>query len=399
MENIIEQEKFATFSIQNILILVMILFFGFTSLRFGMFGIGELILLCFCVLQVFGRNTILVSLNKHIFSTFWIFYIAIITFGYAVNTLLDIAPQSVKFDYRAYIVILFLCFSFELFFKRNSFTNLYSLLRFIYFGGLFVIGILYFLYLQGARSLFGFSLTYAGSSIFSPFANDYHQFAYFVTPLPFIGLYILSKEMKITNKILSVLGIVLCINIGLATTSSTLVSAWGISAVLFCFLKISQFLNKQNKSLSINVVLICVIIFIAFFNFEKVLALVNDFFEGDTNGENRLIIWGNAIKAWQHSPIFGLGPGSYSGTQVFGGFEAHNTFLQILTQGGAVAGIAYLFLVLKMTKATYMNTFILCAVVSLLMYGLGINDLRRSVLWFYYILFYFLCLTSRGVKN
>ncbi|MEH7254169.1 O-antigen ligase family protein [Neobacillus niacini] len=399
MQNTLSQQKYVTFSMQNILIFIMILFFGFTSLRFGMYGIGEVILLLFCIVQIVGQQNILVSLQKHIFSVFWIMYISVITFGYAVNSFLEISRQTVSFDYKAYIVILFLCFTFESLFKRSSFTDLYSLLRFIYFGGLFVIGILYSLYVQGMRYLFGLNLSYAGADIFSPFANDYHQFAYFVAPLPFVGLYLLTNEKGIRNKICAILGIVLSINIGLATTSSTLVSAWIISALLFCFLKVGQFLNRQNNSISINIAVFCLFLLIAFFNYEKVTFLINDFFEADTNGENRLLIWRSAIEAWLHSPIFGLGPGSYSGTHVFGGFEAHNTFLQILTQGGIVGGIAYLLLVSKMMKATYMNTFILCAMVSLIMYGLGINDLRRTVLWFYYILFYFLCLNSRGVKS
>ncbi|WP_342432782.1 O-antigen ligase family protein [Neobacillus sp. FSL H8-0543] len=399
MDNISKQEKYITFSIQNILVLVMILFFGFTSLRFGMFGVGEVILLYLCIVQIMGQQAILVSSKKHVFSLFWIIYIGIITFGYAVNIFLEISPQSVSFDYRAYIVILFLCFTFESFFKRSSFANLYSLLRFIYFCGLFVVGILYFIYLQGTRVLFGFYLTYGGSDIFSPFANDYHQFAYFVAPLPFIGLYILSKEKSFSYKLFALLGIVLSISIGLSTTSSTLVSAWVITTLVFCILKVGDLIKKQNNSFSIMIALVCLIIIILFLNYDKILVFINDFFEGDTNGENRIIIWRSAIEAWQHSPIFGLGPGSYSGAHVFGGYEAHNTFLQILTQGGIAGGIAYILLVLKISKTTYLNTFILCAVISLLIYGFGINDLRRTVLWFYYILFYFLCLKSKGEKS
>jgi hypothetical protein len=398
MEKIFSHEKYITFSIQNILILLMILFFGFTSLRFGMYGLGELILLFFCTAQLVNQKTILVSIKNHIFSVFWIAYLAIITFGYAINTFLRISPQSVTFDYRAYIVILFLCFTFELLFKRSSFTHLYSLLRFIYFWGLLVIGILYLLYLQGMRSLFGFYLTYAGSDIFSPFANDYHQFAYFVAPLPFVGIYILTKEKSSSLRILALAGIILSIKIGLSTTSSTLVSAWAISAMLFLILKAGEWLKKQNKSLSMVIVLTCLIIIILFFNYERVIGFVQNFFDGDTNGQNRILIWTSAVQAWLHSPIFGLGPGSYSGTHVFGGYEAHNTFLQILTQGGIIGGFAYLLLISRMTRTTYINIYILCGVVTLIMYGLGINDLRRTALWFYFILFYFLCLKSKGER-
>jgi O-antigen ligase len=399
MENKITQDRYVTFNIQNILILIMILFFGFTSLRFGMFGIGELLLLFFCLLQIVGQKTILVSFQQHIFSTFWIIYICLITFGYAINNFLEIAPQTVRFDYQAYIVILFLCFTFETYFKKSSFSSLYSLLRFIYFGGLLVIGVLYFIYLQGTKVLFGFYLTYAGSEIFSPFANDYHQFAYFVAPLPFIGLYLMVNEKSIRLKIFAILGVALSIFIGLSTTSSTLVSAWIISTFAFCMLKVGEFFYKQNKSFSIIIALFCLLIIVLFFNYEMFLVFIDDFFHGDTNGENRIIIWSNAVKAWLYSPIFGLGPGSYAGTDVFGGFEAHNTFLQILTQGGIAGGLAYILLILKLTKNTYVNTIILCSVISLIMYGLGINDLRRSVLWFYYILFYFLCFKSKGEKS
>jgi len=399
MDNKLIQQKDITINFQNVLILGMLLFFGFTSLRFGMFGIGEVILLFFCVTQINGQETVLLSFKKHMFTIFWLYYISIIMIGYTVNTFLEIKPQLIHFDLMAYTVILFLCFTFELAFKRSSFSYLYKLIRFIYFGGLISIGILYFLFLVGLRNFSGFSLTYGGADIFSPFANDYHQFAYFVAPLPFIGLYIIAKEKGIMIKILSLFGILLCITIGLATTSSTLVSAWALSTFLFCILKVLEVLKKLNRPKSIILFFFCLIVLILLFNYESLLVLVNDFFKGDSNGENRLVIWSNAIKAWEHSPIVGLGPGSFSGTKVFFGFEAHNTFLQILTQGGILGGIAYILLISKLTKATSINVYILCAVIALVVYGFGINDLRRTVLWFYYILFYYLSLKSEEDKS
>lgn len=396
MENNLIQDKYVTFSIQNILILTMILFFGFTSLRFGAFGVGELLLMFFCLVQFIGQKNILVSLGHHFFSIFWVIFLSFITVGYTINTFLEIAPQHVTFDYRAYVVILFLCFTFETLFKKSSFTNLYSLLRFIYFGGLFVIGILFFIYSLGTKVLFGFYLTYAGSDIFSPFANDYHQFAYFIAPLPFVGLYIIVMEKSIGVKILAFLGVILSVFIGLSTTSSTLVSAWVIATLIFCMLLAAKSVRKLNNSFSFIIVLFCVLLVVLFFNYQTILLFIDDFFHGDSNGENRLVIWSNAIKAWLYSPIFGLGPGSYAGTDVFAGYEAHNTFLQILTQGGIAGGLAYILMLTKLTKNTYVNTFILCSIISLVAYGLGINDLRRTVLWFYYILFYYLVLKSKG---
>ncbi len=399
MENKLILQKDITFNFQNILILVMLLFFGFTSLRFGMFGVGEIILLFFCILQLNSQQTILLSIRNHMFTLFWFYYISIIMIGYSFNTFFKIKSQLIHFDLMAYIVILFLCFTFELAFKGSSFSYLYRLIRFIYFGGLFAVGFLYFLYLCGLRNFSVFSLAYGGADIFSPFANDYHQFAYFVAPLPFIGLFIFGKERRKIVKFLSLLCILLCIKIGLATTSSTLVSSWAISAFLFCTLKVLEFLNKLNRSRSIILAFFCLILIIFIFNYESILTLISNFFKGDSNGENRLVIWSNAIKAWGYSPIVGLGPGSFSGTKVFFGYEAHNTFLQILTQGGILGGIAYILLISKLTKSTSVNVYILCAVIALVIYGLGINDLRRTVLWFYYILFYFLNLKGEEEKS
>lgn len=399
MKNTIKLQKDITFNVQYILILLMILFFGFTTLRIGMFGIGEAILLFFCITQIISQRDIYISTEKHLFTIFWVYYIGVIIIGYTVNTFLAINPQFIKFDLMSYTVILFLCFTFELAFKKSSFANLFKLLRFIYYGGIFVIGSLYFIYLKGIYTLLGFPLTYAGSSIFSPFANDYHQFAYFVAPLPFIGLYMIGKERNLFYKIVALLGIVLCIKIGMATTSSTLESSWVITALLFCVLKVLEVLKGLNKSKSIIIAFFCFVVLMLIINYDSIILFINDFFKGDSNGENRLIIWSNAIKAWKHSPIFGLGPGSFSGQEVFFGYEAHNTFLQILTQGGIMGGTAYILLVKKLTKMASINIYILCAVVSLLAYGLGINDLRRTVLWFYFILFYFLSFKSKGGKN
>lgn len=390
------EQKYVMFSIQNILILTMVLFFGFTSLRFGGFGIGEIILLFFCLLQLIGQKTIILTLEKHLFSMFWVSYLFIITIGYCVNRFFDIYPQFVSFDYKAYIVVFFLCLTFETLFKESSFVQVHSIIRFIYYWGLVVIGTLFVLYLEGYRVLFGYYITYAGSDIFSPFANDYHQFAYFVAPLPFIGLYIFTKEKNFTLKILAILGVLLSVDIGLSTTSSTLLAAWLLAFMVMMMLMVFSGLKRLKDDASLLIVLVCIVCFVVMFKYEWIFTIIDEFFHADSNGGSRLIIWSNAIEAWLYSPIFGLGPGSFSGDHVFGGYEAHNTFLQILTQGGIVAGIVYLLFIYKLIKMTFSNLFLLCAVVSLIAYGFGINDLRRTVLWFYFILIYYISLKSKG---
>ncbi|GIN92569.1 O-antigen ligase family protein [Siminovitchia terrae] len=396
MEYKINQDE--TLFFEKFLILVMVLFFGFTSLRFGMVGIGEVILLFFCVSQILRQESILISLQDHIFSVFWILFLYMVTLGFIINSIFDISLQSVSFDYKAYIVILFLCFTFESIFKKRSSLNLNGLLRFIFFGGLIVVGILYLFYVQGIYQIFGYYLTYGGAEIFSPFANDYHQFAYFLSPLPFVGLYIIKNENRYGMKFIAALGIVLYISAGIATSSNTLVSSWVNTTLLFFILMIWGKLKRQYKSTNLILLFVCFVLLALLFSYEGIIAIVKQFFEDSSNGEHRILLWINALKAWKYSPIVGLGPGSYTGNVVFGGYEAHNTFLQILTQGGILAALAYLAFIFRLIKVTRLNLYILCATVTLIMYGFGINDLRRTVLWFYFILFYFLCMNTEKEK-
>ncbi|WP_144462012.1 O-antigen ligase family protein [Siminovitchia fortis] len=380
---------------EKIFILMMVLFFGFTTLRFGRFGIGEIILLILCISQFLKSRISAITIQNHAFTIFWIVYLYIITLGFSVNNLLGIAPQPVVFDYTSYIVILFLCLTFETKFAMKSFTELYSLLRMVYWGGILVIGFLYFLYLMGIDNIFGHYLTYDGADIFSPFASDYHQFAYFITPLPFVALYMIKRENRFIVKLSAALSIVLLISMGLSTSSNTLVSSWVNATILIIALLLWKKLREQERSASIISFFICLAIIGLLFSFDNIMGIVKDFFEESSNGEHRILLWINSIKVWLYSPIVGLGPGSFSGNQLFQGTEAHNTFLQVLTQGGILGGIAYVSLISRLIKVTHVNIFILCAVLSLIMYGFGINDLRRTVLWFYFIMFYFLCMKEQ----
>ncbi|GIN20944.1 MAG TPA: O-antigen ligase domain-containing protein [Bacillus bacterium] len=394
MEYKLKQQQ-TTFSLEKLVILIMVLFFGFTSLRFGRFGIGEVILLLLCIGQFIKSRVNVIRISEHAFTIFWIVYLYIITIGFVVNNLLDIAPQSVLFDYTSYIVILFLCLTFETKFNEMRSIDLYSLLKIVYWGGLLVIGFLYLLYLMGIDNIAGHYLTYDGADIFSPFASDYHQFAYFIAPLPFVALYIIQRETDNIVKFITAVSIILLISMGLSTSSNTLVSSWVNTTILIIALLLWRKLRRQYRSASIIAFFICLAFIGLLFSFDIIAGIVKDFFEESSNGEHRILLWINSLKVWLYSPIVGLGPGSFSGNEIFQGTEAHNTFLQVLTQGGILGGILYALLIFRLIRITRVNIFILCAVFTLIMYGLGINDLRRTVLWFYFVLFYFLCMKGK----
>src|SRR5690606_4463083 len=129
--------------------------------------------------------------------------------------------------------------------------------------------------------------------IFSPFASDYHQFAYFITPLPFVALYMIKRENRFIVKLSAALSIVLLISMGLSTSSNTLVSSWVNATILIIALLLWKKLREQERSASIISFFICLAIIGLLFSFDNIMGIVKDFFEESSNGEHRILLWIN----------------------------------------------------------------------------------------------------------
>ncbi len=78
---------------------------------------------------------------------------------------------------------------------------------------------------------------------------------------------------------------------------------------------------------------------------ERVETIVVD--EGekrDASAESRFLIWDIAMQEYRNSPVFGIGFHSFHHVNPYGGRDAHNYFVRVLTEQGAV-GILLLALV------------------------------------------------------
>lgn len=377
----------------------------FTQLRFkDLFGIGEILLLIL-FFYIIGKviSSSIINYKYRIFSKFWFYYLIALSLGYAVNHFLEISKTSIIFDVFSYLLVFILCFAYESILMNFDKLILEKLLKRIFVIGTLVMFSLYLYSKLISHSFFEFSLYY-GDLYFAPLAKDPHQFIYFILPLPFAAGYFLFKERSIFKKVIYVILIVILILMGIANDSETLFVAWpvGVSILvlyaLFIILKLTAHSNLFSVILIVLVLLISILCLILLNN-NIITEFIDRYTVQSEAGIFRVVIWKNAVEAWTHSPIFGLGPGSFSGKTPFAGYEAHNTFLQILDQAGVVGGVLYLIMIFKLLSRVKVNIFLLAATVSLIVYGFGINDLRRLALWFFYIIFYFLATKIKDENN
>ena len=101
-------------------------------------------------------------------------------------------------------------------------------------------------------------------------------------------------------------------------------------------------------------------------------------------GNLRVSLLINALKATAVSPLFGFGVGSFSGIDLpFKGIEAHNNFLDLAMQFGFIfPSIVYLVMISAMVKSIGLKDYILAAVIAgYIVSGLFHFSARHFIFW------------------
>lgn len=99
----------------------------------------------------------------------------------------------------------------------------------------------------------------------------------------------------------------------------------------------------------------------------------------------RISIWQHSMEAWKASPVFGLGPGAYSGMErPFQNTESHNLPLQLLTNAGLIGLLSaigfFLWLVWRLWRSPDAAPWI-AAIAGLVGQGMGQYFMRHPVFW------------------
>jgi O-antigen ligase len=189
---------------------------------------------------------------------------------------------------------------------------------------------------------------YAGVR-FAGWAENPNQMALAMAAMPFLGWWLMGRTSSRFGKAACLIGIPLCIAAGLATLSDGMRLAWGASlGAVFTLLLYGVLLRGRSRWLAISHVIIPTLVVVVGLAFaQELTTYVYDLAEGvyaeGNQGEMRFTLWLHGLQAIRESPLFGFGPGAFSGYNgPFEGDEAHNSFIDWGMSTGAVGVAIYL---------------------------------------------------------
>lgn len=289
----------------------------------------------------------------------------------------------------------------------HSATSLHSLLAFMFLGVIVVfvfvegeIGIQRVLRLVGILTVACYSVLMLWGQYssnlgpvalwygprFSGWAINPNQLALALAGLPFVSLYFGGREKRRTVWYATTL---VAVVVGVATDSDALSVAW---AVGFLVALTSWWILQGQSRISARVLRFILLLIVAVgvilvlwrVVFPLVVVLVQHIYESGNQGAVRLTLWQNGIVAWMRSPVFGLGPGAFSGAAgPFEGKESHNTFVDWGTSTGIVGMIVYLSTLTWLWWQTREKPLLSGAFVALVAFSVFHFVIRQPVFWVY----------------
>jgi O-Antigen ligase len=188
-----------------------------------------------------------------------------------------------------------------------------------------------------------------GGIRFAGWAENPNQMALAMAAMPFLGWWLLRRTSGRFGKAGYLLGIVVCIAAGFATRSDGMQVAWVASLGAICTLLFYRVtMRGRSRWLHISHIIIPVLVLVVGATLsDEIATRVYEFAEGvyaeGDQGEKRFILWLHGLQAIRESPLFGFGPGSFSGNGgPFEGREAHNSFIDWGMSTGALGLAIYL---------------------------------------------------------
>lgn len=176
---------------------------------------------------------------------------------------------------------------------------------------------------------------------FSALSLNPNQLSLFMLPVPFFSLALWKlKEKELFMAFFEISAIAL---LNLLVFGKALFMAWFVGAVLIIFLGIAHREKWRLKNRHVVFIAVSLPVMLLI-----VVPIALHFYVGDApgsiegQGEVRLALWINGLTAWVDAPLFGNGPGHYSGLDApYEGMESHNIFVDWLSAYG-LAGLLVL---------------------------------------------------------
>lgn len=204
------------------------------------------------------------------------------------------------------------------------------------------------LFLVYANTLFGWidlnlDLTVDSEDRFSGLSKNPNQLALYLVPIPFFALYFFNlNKINFYTLVYLILSVFF---INYLVVGKALFVSWGLGFLtIFLFSGLSLIRRAINFNFSfLRAALILLLLFFS-------TALFETLYSGESKGgqegqgDTRLTLWQNGIVAGLSEPIFGNGPGHYSG--IYGPFEsmeAHNFFIDWFSAYGTLGMFFFFF--------------------------------------------------------
>lgn len=364
---------------------VATIFTPFTSLRFGLLGIGELLffLALFMVLLQSGAWLRSDPPVKPV-TGFWLGYLALITIGFLFNVIvLDHSSgtySGAAFDFLSYVLILLVVLIV-------GHPPLYAgTTAYLFFETVFtlwglVFSVLYLVSLQTTH-IFGFPLRYY--SYFSPLVENLHQAATITAPMPFIMWHLAlgrdSFRMRVLYVIAGILFVRMALESGSTKAALGLILGAGASTLFFFFQQLPLGRSRAIRIL-VTTALGCVAIGALAFQADTIVPLIANFFYENDGNAARENLYTIGFLHGLSSPVVGFGPGPHVELSAGTFWDAHNTLLTVFLQGGLCAVVLLMITTVRVCVAGSRPFLLLGALTAIGVYVLGGDVLRRLPTW------------------
>ncbi len=375
----------------------------FTSLRFSIIGLGELLIIFTFFLTNFSKVPS-INLQNYPFTIFWTVYITASLLGALLNlTILSNqtgTTAKMSFDLFAYIFIFATSFTLEANINQNNINPWKVLKGFIIFSSVILSFLLALSFIT--PNFLGFELMY-DETTFAPLVNNVHQITMFYIILPFLCIGILFKELEIYPHKNSTFEIIFFLILTFSTiymalsvqATKSVVGFWLGVGCLFLF----YFLSKSGIIIRSLIIYSMAVLIIFIFYYLDLFGLFSDFFiNADGADGARAHLYSEGINLISESPIFGRGPGGHVWmSELY--WDVHQTFLTAFIQAGIIGFISLAFLIFRFIKEIYSESIFLASMAPLAIYALGGDILRRLPVWIVLILVMYAVKHIRSESN
>lgn len=231
-------------------------------------------------------------------------------------------------------------------------------------------------------------------------AENPNQLGFFALFIALLGLHLADQAATKIESLQALGAIVPAFAAGLMSRSDSFVIGLIVSGGLFITLKSVSWLQDTEMAptlrgaavaLGLLALPLAIIISVPFASaaLSNIERVSNQVYADNEQGETRLHLWAEAIDKGIQSGLVGFGPGPHLTSKSFkrpppDKFEVHNTLLDLLTQGGVVAMVAFVWIsVTALFAATRAGHPALAGLVAgLLVFSMFHYVMRQPIFWF-----------------